>query len=409
MNILFITLCKISSIQERNIYTDLLRVFCKEGHNVYIMSPSDDKAMRRDVVVKEEQNSTLYIIKTGTVQKTNAIRKVYNMFLMEQIYEKVYQEYLRRTQIDLILYSTPPITLHKVIAYAKKNTDAITYLLLKDIFPQNAVDIGMMSMSGIIYHTFRNLEKKIYEISDYIGCMSEANQEYIIRNNPQIDKRRVGLSPNCLEIDQKKKVVGEEKKAIRKKYDVPIESRVYIYGGNLGKPQDIPYIIRCLKSIENREDCYFIICGNGTEYEKLKAYIKENSPKNINLISGLPHDEYDELVSACDVGLLFLDRRFTIPNFPSRLLSYMQFAIPVLACTDRNTDVHQKIEEGNFGWWCASDTVENFKNKINEIQTLPLQTLENMGENGWTFLKKNYDVRQQYKDIIEVFNEQRRI
>ena len=62
-------------------------------------------------------------------------------------------------------------------------------------------------------------------------------------------------------------------------------------------------------------------------------------------------EEYDNLVQICDVGLIFLNARFTIPNFPSRLLSYTEIGKPVLAATDENTDIGKIIEEemGSMG------------------------------------------------------------
>ena len=57
-----------------------------------------------------------------------------------------------------------------------------------------------MSKSGIksiLYHYFRKKEKKLYQISDYIGCMSKANVEYILKHNPEIKQERVEVCPNC--------------------------------------------------------------------------------------------------------------------------------------------------------------------------------------------------------------------
>ena len=116
------------------------------------------------------------------------------------------------------------------------------------------------------------------------------------------------------------------------------------------------------------------------------------------LISGLPKDEYESFVGCCDVGLIFLDHRFTIPNFPSRLLSYMQNGMPVLACTDPNTDIGKVITEGKFGWWCESDTPEHF---TETIEIALKSDLENLGENGLKYLKENYTVEKGCEIINE--------
>ena len=101
----------------------------------------------------------------------------------------------------------------------------------------------------------------------------------------------------------------------------------------------------------------------------------------------MPKEDYDRMIAACDVGLIFLDHRFSIPNFPSRLLSYMQAGIPVLACTDPSTDIGRVIERGGFGWWCESNDTEAFSECVNRA----LQSdLKSMGIKGHDFLKANY-------------------
>ena len=74
------------------------------------------------------------------------------------------------------------------------------YLLLKDIFPQNAVDLGMFSKGGLLYRMFRKKEERLYQLSDYIGCMSPANVDYILRHNREVDIHRVEVCPNSIEL-----------------------------------------------------------------------------------------------------------------------------------------------------------------------------------------------------------------
>ena len=97
------------------------------------------------------------------------------------------------------------------------------------------------------------------------------------------------------------------------------------------------------------------------------------------------------MVASCDVGMIFLDHRFTIPNYPSRLLSYMQAKLPVLAYTDPNTDIGQVIVDGGFGWWCESANVARFSSCVNAatFQYLPV-----LGNNSYSYLTDKYSVEQ---------------
>ena len=397
MNVLFLTLLAFDSLQERTLYTDLLREFVKNGHHVYAISPVE-KRQNQETHLIEEENATILRLQIGNTQKTNIIEKGISTVMIEPTFKKAIREYFSNVKFDLVLYSTPPITLVSAVEYLKKRDGAKTYLLLKDIFPQNAVDIGIMSKSGLkglLYKHFRRQEKRLYRISDRIGCMSKANVDYVLKHNPEVDPTIIEVCPNSFDVIDKS-VDAETRKAIREKYGIPLDKKVFVYGGNLGKPQGVPFLIECLKKCESITDAYFLIVGDGTEYGVLENYVGTEKPKNVKLMKRLPKEDYDTMVGACDVGLIFLDHRFTIPNFPSRLLAYMQAKLPVLAATDPNTDLGKVIVDGGFGWWCESNDADKVKMLIQGAVSTDNETAK---YNGWEYLKRNYSTERSY-DII---------
>ena len=407
MEILFITLLNIINIDEHNIYSDLMREFAKNGNNVTIVSPIERRFKQKTQIISYEntgdwhENVRILKVKTGNVQKTNIIEKGISTILLESKITRAIKKYLKNDKFDLVLYSTPPITLVKPITFIKKRDNAKTYLMLKDIFPQNAVDLGMLKthgLKGVLYKFFRKKEKKLYAISDKIGCMSQANVDYILKHNSEINPKKVEIFPNCIE-PVAVSLTAEEKREMRIKYDIPLDKTVFVYGGNLGKPQGIPFIINCLREEKENDRVFFLIVGDGTEYGKLEQFAKTEKPANFKIMKRLPSQEYDKMIAACDVGMIFLDHRFTIPNFPSRLLSYMQAGLPVLACTDPNTDVGKVIEEGGFGWWCESDDVEDFDGKVKEII---FSDLKKIGKIGREYICRRYSVTKNIDIIFQL-------
>lgn len=387
------------NIEDHTIYCDLLRCFRDHGHDVYTISPYE-KNTGRETDYKHENGVHMLHVRTGNIKGTsNLIEKGIATLSIESIFIRNIKKYFNNVKFDLILYSTPPITFCNAVRFVKNRDDARTYLLLKDIFPQNAVDIGMMKKTGIrglLYKFFRTKEKKLYSISDRIGCMSQANVDYVIKHNPEIDPDKVEICPNSIEVIDKS-VSPEERIAIRNKYDIPLDKIVFIYGGNLGKPQGIPFLMQCLESQKDNQEAFFLVVGDGTEYEKLEEYKRNTNQSNFKLMKRLPKEDYDAMVGACDVGMIFLDHRFTIPNFPSRLLSYMQAKLPVLACTDPNTDIGKVIIEGGFGWWCESDNTETFEKIVSEILKAGTAAIGNM---AYKYLQENYTVEKNY-DLIQ--------
>lgn len=126
--------------------------------------------------------------------------------------------------------------------------------------------------------------------------------------------------------------------------------------------------------------------------------MEKYKPDNLALYQWLPEKDYEKVAAACDVGLIFLDHRFTIPNFPSRILSYMSAKLPVVACTDPNTDMGKMIQENGFGWWCESDDIKGFHEIISQCVE---QLDQEMGERALETLRRLYDVREAALGILE--------
>lgn len=440
MNVIFLTLARIADIEMRNLYADLMRKFRNEGHSVYIVTPCE-RRLGQETTLVDSKGVKLLNVRTLNIQKTNVVEKGLGTLLIENQYKAAIKRYLSGVTFDLILYSTPPITFPKVIEYLKRtNPTAKSYLLLKDIFPQNAVDLGMMPGASFkfqvsrfkswvdlgkyqLYKMFRRKEKRLYALSDYIGCMSPANVRYVIEHNPEVDPAKVEVAPNSIEApcppkgenfeneSEDDKVLREnnERYHIRKKYNLPLDKPVFIYGGNLGKPQGIPFLIECLEANAHRDDCHFVVVGNGTEFPRLKEWygsLLEKSQNNLNqnlsitLMEGLPKEDYDQLVRSCDVGLIFLDHRFTIPNYPSRLLSYLENKMPVLCATDPNTDMGRIAEENGYGFWCESVRPVDFTALVDRMLAADRKE---MGEKGYEFLRKNYTVENTYNAVMRHF------
>lgn len=402
-NLIFLTMSRIADISKRHIYTDLLRKFRDGGHQVYIITPYE-RYLGQQTELTEQDGVHFLGVKTLNLQKSSVIEKGVGQILVKSQFTNAIKKYLSDVNFDLILYSTPPITMMGVVKYLKKiNPKAVSYLMLKDIFPQNAVDIGMMSKTGVkgfLYRIFRKQEKELYKVSDFIGCMSPANVKYVIKHNPEVNPTKVELAPNSYERVEQTVLTEEEQRTIRVEFNLPVDRPIFIYGGNLGKPQGIPFLIQCFDANASREDCHFLVVGDGTEYPQMEAWYKAKQPKNVSVFRRLPKEDYDRLVLACNIGLIFLDYRFTIPNYPSRLLPYLMEKKPIIAATDPNCDTGSIAESNGYGYWCPSNDVKAFTLCVDKMLK---SNLTQMGENGYQFYLNNYTVEHTYNAIMKHF------
>ena len=276
MNILFLSLGKYTSLKDCGLYSDLLKNLVADGHSLFVVSPLERREHKKTFVCNDGGCAFLNV-KTLNIQKTNLFEKGLGTITLPRRFLRGINKYFKNVTFDLIIYPTPPITIYGVVKKIKKKHNAKTYLMLKDIFPQNAVDLEILKTSGvkgIIYNFFRKTEKKLYYISDKIGCMSKANCDYLLEHNPYLPADRVEIFPNCIN-PATKKLSKKEIQIIRKIYDIPLSKKIFVYGGNLGKPQNLNFVIECIDKCKDIDEAYFLIIGNGTEKNTIINYINK--------------------------------------------------------------------------------------------------------------------------------------
>ncbi len=396
MNILYISICFPKENEGNNIYTDLAEELAK-NHKVTVITAEERE---ENTKLKKERNFNVLRVKNGNMFNVNLIEKAISYITLQYKLKKAIKNYLKNEQYDLIIFMAPPVTLAKVVRYAMKKYNAKSYLMQKDIFPENAVDIGILKKWSPIYYYFRYKEKQMYKIATKIGCMSYGNIEYIKKHNKFIREDKLELFPNTIKISEE--VRNKEDFNIRKFFNIPQNATIAIYGGNFGKPQGVDFIIDVLNEYKNRKDVFFIFSGKGTEKEKIFNYVKNKKIKNVVTIDYMQKKEYDKLLDNVDIGLIFLDYRFTIPNIPSRTLSYFEHSIPILAATDSNTDYKDIIvNKAKAGLWCESKDIKQFKEKLNYLVSNKEKRLE-LGRNGRKFLEDNWTVDKSVKILEKI-------
>ncbi len=381
-----------SDISEHGIYPDLLRAFSSKGCFITVLKPVERKLnIKTNLEVKN--NMHIINVRTGNLFNVSFLTKVISRAFLTFNYWRAIKRFAFQTKFDLLLYTTPPISLTPIIRKLKRKYNSYSYLMLKDIFPQNAVDLGMIRQNGVIFKLLRQRERRMYRFADKIGCMSEANVEFILNQEPWLSKEKVEICPNAIEIYN---TLPINKNMNRETFELPLNKVLFIYGGSLGKPQGIDFLLSCIEEIED-DEVVFIVAGTGPYLKKISSF-SEQYPNKIRVFSWLSIEKYESLIKACDVGLILLDHRFKIPNFPSRLLNYMEFSLPILAATDNATDIGRIAQGNEFGFWCESNNIKDF---ISHVDRLKNENLRNeMGRNARDYLINNYSVDAVVENII---------
>ncbi len=391
MNILFVSHLTLD-FSNSSLYVDLINKIGEE-HKITVVSD----LIKSELVTSP--NITLVDLNLNIFKFHSPYIKGILTLLADRLLKRKIKK-LELSDFDLMIYPTPPIFYTKTLTYIKNKTTIKTLLMLKDIFPQNAVDEGYLKEKGLLYKYFRKKEKKLYRLSDFIGCMSKGNIDYVYENNPEIDKEKIILFPNTRKDLIHNNISKEPNVDLILKNIISENKVIFVFGGNLTIAQGIEFLTKAI--LENTNpNAYFIIVGSGTLLEYMKDQL--NSSKNVSVLDRMSVSEFDYLMNYCDVGIISLADFYSIPNYPSRSLTYMRSGLPILAITDVVTDVKDIIEDNNFGIWCRSGDYDCFNKQV-DLYVSNEELRKKHSKISRQFFLDNYEVEKSIDIIKSILN-----
>ncbi len=403
MNILFLYLRHSESKDDSTLTRELSDEFSRNGNDITVVTILEKK-FKRETEYKIENGYEVLRVKTGNYFNVgNKIEKGITTLTMIPKLKRGILKYLGDKKYDLIITHTPFLSDASLINPLKKYFKCPAHLILWDIFPQNAKDIGIIK-NNIIFNFFKQKEKKMFLAYDQIWCMSKGNIKYLQEKYEYLDKDKIKLLKNWAYLKPKLKINKEE---IRKKYGYSEKDFLAIFGGNMGKPQKLENILSLAEKCLELSDVKFIFVGNGSEKERLKKITKDKNLKNINFIDQLPREDYEKFTSACDIGLVSLDERFTVPNFPSKTTDYFKLSLPILASLDRcSAEDYGKFleEEAKGGIFAEAGNVEDLYEKFLTLYNSK-DLRKWLGNNGREYYEEHLGVDKAYKVIMNSIKE----
>jgi glycosyltransferase involved in cell wall biosynthesis len=392
MKVLFLMFAFPDMNNSFNMYTALVDMFYKNGNQVTIVAPATDL---KSTGIKTEKGIEVLRVKTLPIKNVSNIRKGIANILLPYQYKRALDKFYKNQKFDLIIIPTPPITLGSLAASLKKKHNSQVYLILRDIFPQNAVDLGFMKSGFFVHKFFTNKEKKLYNTADHIGCMSQANIDYL-RENSEVPSAKLHILRNWQYLNEDSLI---DMHNIKKEYDL-LNKFVVVFGGNMGKPQQLENVIELVLRCKLHEDIVFVLLGEGVMMDKIQTEANLKNLNNIKIYRSIAKLKYQALLRSCDVGLISLHEDFTIPNIPSKALDYWNLGLPILASIDRATDFGQVLDETQSGLW-------SYAGKHKELHDSLIKLYDNkelrkrMSDNGKIYFKEFLTPEMAYSTIVD--------
>ena len=300
---------------------------------------------------------------------------------------------LAGTRWDGVIWYAPSIFHGPLASSLKKSSGCKGYLIIRDIFPQWAVDMGLMGR-GLPYRFFETVARYQYSVADVIGVQTPGNLEFF---KDWVD-RKPGRQ---LEVLQNWLAKPADDPCSIKIGKTPLAGRkILVYAGNMGVAQGMDILLDLADRLQNRPDIGFLFVGRGSDAKRLQAAASARCLGNVLFHDEIHPDEIPALYAQCHIGLIALDPRHRTHNIPGKFLSYMQSGLPVLANINAGNDLAKVIRENDVGQACESNNLDELY-QMTERLLQQVDREPSMAGRCRALFERMFSVEQAVRQIVD--------
>jgi colanic acid biosynthesis glycosyl transferase WcaI len=321
------------------------------GHTVHVLTSwpeyNLDEAAKSRSYEPSMMEDGVHVIRVKTLphHKVNFLVRGAAQLTMPFLFQRALRRHLGEP-IDAVLVYSPPLPLAAIGAWAKRR--GARYILnVQDIFPQNAIDLGVLR-NPLLIRLFEDMERQAYRQADIVTAHSAGNLQALARRHSNF-AGKFRVLHNWIDAE-----TGSAAPVFRGNWG--LEGKfVALFAGVMGPSQALDVVLDVASRVRDLEDMTFLLVGDGMEKSRLTRRARTEELSNVVFRPFVSREHYPGLVASADVGLVTLSNRNRTPVVPGKILGYMAGGKVVAAFLNEESDGHLLLADAGCGYSCRSD------------------------------------------------------
>lgn len=371
---------------------DLSLEFVRQGHELTMMVASPGL----EVPARLENFEGVHVLRLRTLATKDvgyARRALAELLMPFYMYFHLRKRVEIQTAWTGVVWYSPSIFLGPLAHVLKWKNACRSYLIVRDIFPEWAIDMGIMRR-GPVYWVMKAIANYQYAVADVIGVQTPGNLGYFERQGKDKSKRIEVLHNWLSEAPRQACSIDLSHSALADK------KTVFVYAGNMGVAQGAQVLLDLAELCKPHVDIGFVFVGRGSDAKKLKQQSQEMALSNTLFFDEIEPEEIPGLYAQCHIGLIALDPKHKTHNIPGKFLSYMQAGLPVLASINSGNDLAEIIASAGVGCACGSADAKELLRAALSVRDALLHDADGMRSRCQALSKQMFSTQAAVEQIV---------
>jgi glycosyltransferase involved in cell wall biosynthesis len=370
------------------------------SHKVRILCAQPTYQARGLKAKKNEIHNNVHIHRCGasTLNKDILAFRILNLLTISA--SIFFNTLLKIKRGDIVLVVTNPPTLPFVIFLACKIRGAKIILRVEDVYPDALVAAGMVKSDSLLVKVFDALQRRLYKRVDRIIVLGRDMMQ-LVKSKMGDDTSHVALITNFADSDQITPL-NRDSNSLLQKLGL-IDKFVIQYSGNMGRTHGIESLLECAKMLSTDNRVHFLFIGFGAKEVWLKNNVREFGLKNVTVLPLQPRSELNSSLNACDLAVISFVKGMSGVSVPCRMYNIMSAGKPILAVSDKESELARVVEEENIGWVVEPEMTDLITRAVLEASS-NRELLSQMSIRARALAIEKYSlpaINQRYKILVD--------
>jgi glycosyltransferase involved in cell wall biosynthesis len=175
-----------------------------------------------------------------------------------------------------------------------------------------------------------------------------------------------------------------------------------VYGGNIGAAAGVETVIKSLDKMQNAEHLCLVIAGAGSRLAACQQLISQVRHGRIVIHTPWPKEETAMVLKAANVLVLPTSGNQSLASVPSKLITYMLAARPIIALALPQSETARVIRDAKCGWVVPPDCPDLLAQRIEQAMKTSSQEMVSRGKSGREYALQHFTAKTCLPRVINV-------